>query len=95
MDTSNNVLRNGRELAARSSVHPDLEKERQNCPFSQEEITNLMDGGREKTAERRALEEYFFSFTEVRLSTDLYDNSHRYLHIFPPFLNCRNTVCSL
>ena len=57
--------RNGRELAARSQVHPDLERERQNCPFSQEEITHLIDGGRDKTEERRALEEYFFSHSEV------------------------------
>ena len=57
--------RNGRELAPRSQVHPDLEKERQNCPFSQEEITNLIDGGPDKTTERRSLEEYFFSFPEV------------------------------
>ena len=58
-------LRNGREQAARSQVQPDLEKERQNCPFSQEEVTNLIDGGAEKTAERRSLEDYFFSHTEV------------------------------
>ena len=57
--------RNCRELAPRSQVCPDLEKERQNCPFSQEEITNILDGGPEKTAERRGLEEYFFSFPEV------------------------------
>ena len=35
--------------------NPDLKKERQNCPFSKEEITNLLDGGKEKTAERRQL----------------------------------------
>ena len=54
--------RNGREQSPRSEVYPDLERERQNCPFSQEELTNLLDGGVEKTAERRALEEYFISF---------------------------------
>ena len=64
------TLRNGREQAPRSQVHPDLEKERKNCPFSQEELTNLIDGGAGKTAERRSLEEYFFGFSEV--STHLY-----------------------
>ena len=65
------TLRNGREQAPRSQVHPDLEKERKNCPFSQEELTNLIDGGAEKTAERRSLEEYFFGFSEVSRSTHL------------------------
>ena len=66
-----NSLRNGREQAPRSQVQPDLEKERQNCPFSQEEITNLIDGGPEKTAERRNLEEYFFRHKEVRMDWSL------------------------
>jgi acyl-CoA oxidase len=35
--------------------NPDLKKERQNCPFNKEEITNLLDGGKEKTAERKQL----------------------------------------
>jgi hypothetical protein len=34
--------------------NPDLKKERQNCPFNKEEI-NLLDGGKEKTAERKQL----------------------------------------
>ena len=44
------------ELAPRSQVQPDLERERQICPFSQEEITHLIDGGPDKTAERRFLQ---------------------------------------
>lgn len=35
--------------------NPDLKRERQNCPFIQEEITNLLDGGKDKTAERKQL----------------------------------------
>ena len=35
--------------------NPDLKKERQNCPFNKEEITNIVDGGVEKTKERRDL----------------------------------------
>ncbi len=35
--------------------NPDLKKERENCPFNKEEITNLLDGGKEKTIERKQL----------------------------------------
>ncbi len=35
--------------------NPDLKKERLNCPFDKEEITNFIDGGIEKTKERREL----------------------------------------
>ncbi len=35
--------------------NPDLKKERQNCPFNKEEITHLLDGGKEKTIERKQL----------------------------------------
>lgn len=37
--------------------NPDLKRERQNCPFNKEEITNLIDGGPAKTKERRELGE--------------------------------------
>ena len=40
----------------------DLVRERQNCPFDQLEITYLLDGGKDKTLERRALGEAFFPF---------------------------------
>lgn len=39
--------------------NPDLKKERQNCPFNKEEITFLLDGGKEKTDERRQLGKIF------------------------------------
>ena len=65
--------RNGREQSPRSEVYPDLERERQNCPFSQEELTNLLDGDADKTAERRSLEEYFTSFLP-EVHTYLYEN---------------------
>ncbi len=64
-EKKNSSGRNGREFVPRSQVQPDLERERQTCPFSQEEITHLIDGGPQKTKERRALEDYFFSFPEV------------------------------
>ena len=70
--------RNGREQSPRSEVYPDLERERQNCPFSQEELTNLLDGGAVKTAERRALEEYFTSFLpEVYMLRTFYYIFHK------------------
>ena len=33
----------------------DLKRERSQCSFDKEEITNLIDGGKEKTKERRDL----------------------------------------
>ena len=41
--------------------HPDLIKERSNCRFNQEEITNIIDGGIEKTKLRKKLGEYLNS----------------------------------
>lgn len=35
--------------------NPDLRRERSGCQFDKEEITNLIDGGVEKTKERREL----------------------------------------
>ena len=35
--------------------NPDLKRERKNCHFNKEEITNLIDGGIEKTKYRREL----------------------------------------
>ncbi|XP_059081404.1 probable peroxisomal acyl-coenzyme A oxidase 1 [Tigriopus californicus] len=40
-------------------VNPDLLEERMLCPFDQEELTNLLDGGKQSTEERRRLEKYF------------------------------------
>jgi acyl-CoA oxidase len=38
--------------------NPDLKRERSQCLFDKEEITNLIDGGKEKTKERRDLGKY-------------------------------------
>ncbi|CAL4062320.1 unnamed protein product, partial [Meganyctiphanes norvegica] len=43
---------------------PDLQKERANCPFDKEEITQLIDGGEEKTILRRKLEKFFLQDPE-------------------------------
>jgi len=37
--------------------NPDLKRERTNCPFDKEEVTNLLDGGVELTEDRRKLGE--------------------------------------
>jgi acyl-CoA oxidase len=48
-------------------MNPDLAKERANCPFSKEELTNIIDGGPDKTAERRRVEKMYFEHPEVRI----------------------------
>ena len=48
------------------NVHPDLAKERENCPFYQEEVTNIFDGGTDKTIERRKFEEFLLNKIKVR-----------------------------
>ena len=41
-------------------VNPDLQEERERpCSFSTVELTYFLDGGREKTEERKALEAIF------------------------------------
>lgn len=35
--------------------NPDLKRERQNCSFDKEEITSFIDGGKERTKDRREL----------------------------------------
>ena len=48
-------------------MNPDLAKERSHCPFPKEELTNLIDGGPDKTAERRRVEKMYFEHPEVRI----------------------------
>lgn len=38
----------------RSVVNSDLESERKKCTFNIQELTHLLDGGPEKTAERKS-----------------------------------------
>lgn len=40
-------------MPAKSNVNPDLERERKKCTFNTKELTHLLDGGVEKTAERK------------------------------------------
>jgi len=46
--------------------NPDLKRERATCPFDRVEITNLLDGGVELTEDRRKLEEYILSDSELK-----------------------------
>lgn len=42
----------------------DLKKERSKCSFNKEEITNLIDGGKDKTLQRRKIEKAFLADPE-------------------------------
>lgn len=37
-----------------TKINPDLVKERKTCTFDVQELTHLLDGGAEKTAERKS-----------------------------------------
>jgi hypothetical protein len=65
-------------------MNPDLAKERSACPFSKEEITNLFDGGPDKTAERRRVQNLYFDHPEVgrRILIDNYFELLELLKIF-------------
>ncbi|XP_017889643.1 probable peroxisomal acyl-coenzyme A oxidase 1 [Ceratina calcarata] len=47
------------------NVNKDLQYERNRCTFRTIELTNLLDGGADRTLERRELEEYFLSDPEL------------------------------
>ncbi|KAB7498100.1 putative peroxisomal acyl-coenzyme A oxidase 1 [Armadillidium nasatum] len=68
---------------------PDLQKERDNCPFDKEEVTNFIDGGKDKTNLRRKLEKYFLADPELqdKLSPDYLSHEDRYAN------ELRKAVC--
>ena len=49
------------------NINPDLAKERENCPFDLEEVTNLLDGGKEETENRRRFRTFLFEKIKVRI----------------------------
>lgn len=64
-------------------VNPDLQKERANCPFDLDEITNILDGGKENTEKRRQFEKFFLSKInpgEDDLFMECLSSSERYVH---------------
>lgn len=42
-------------------MNPDLQKERDNCTFNITELTNLIDGGPQKTEERKKRGDFNFT----------------------------------
>ncbi|CAG0897403.1 unnamed protein product [Darwinula stevensoni] len=58
----------------KSFVNPDLLKERASCSFNKEELTNLLDGGKEATEHRRALESYILSIPGAFEGVSKYDH---------------------
>ncbi|XP_038207790.1 probable peroxisomal acyl-coenzyme A oxidase 1 [Zerene cesonia] len=44
-----------------NKINPDLQRERDNCTFNVTELTNLLDGGPQKTKERKQREDMVFN----------------------------------
>lgn len=42
-------------------MNPDIKKERENATFSVEKLTNILDGGQQKTKRRREIGEFVVS----------------------------------
>lgn len=51
------------------SMNPDLVRERQNCTFRTSELTVYLDGGEEKTADRKSRESFFLDDPELKYQT--------------------------
>ena len=49
-------------------VHPDLVKERFESHFDPEEVTNILDGGKKNTEQRRAFENVLLQRIRVLLA---------------------------
>lgn len=58
-------------------VNEDLQREREKGTFNTEELTNLLDGGAEKTAERRELGEmkFYFNYLWLLYYVDTFHNN--------------------
>ena len=61
--------------------NPDLRRERQSCHFNKEEITNLIDGGVEKTKERRELGKKMFPYCNIFVLINLCDSNKQFCFI--------------
>lgn len=56
-------------------VNPDLAKERLKCNFNIEEVTYIIDGGKEKTLQRKKIGEFYsrrLTYLNTRIITDIY-----------------------
>ncbi|XP_054268638.1 probable peroxisomal acyl-coenzyme A oxidase 1 isoform X2 [Macrosteles quadrilineatus] len=49
-----------------SKVNEDIQRERENCSFDVSELTNFLDGGPEKTKERKEMEDFFLNDPELK-----------------------------
>jgi len=58
-------------------INPDLIKERAKCTFNTQELTHLLDGGPEKTRDRKARENYFLDDPELKYDVPLEYLSHK------------------
>lgn len=45
-----------------STINKDLQRERKKCTFKPEELTHFLDGGIQKTIDRRESGDYFLFF---------------------------------
>ena len=68
------------------NVNPDLASERENCPFDLEEVTNLLDGGKEETENRRKFEQFLFSKIKVCKFTCMLTIRNSKINKVPPFI---------
>ena len=59
-------------IQTKVDIHPDLAKEREDCPFDQEEITNVLDGGKEKTEQRRQFEDFVLEKIQVYIFNTIF-----------------------
>ncbi|CAL4142729.1 unnamed protein product [Meganyctiphanes norvegica] len=69
----------GKQVQVRFCV-PDLQKERANCSFNKEEITNIFDGGEHNTETRRKLQNIIFSDPNLQdpIPPDYMSHEQRY-----------------
>lgn len=58
-------------------MNPDLQKERRKCSFDPKELTYLLDGGQEKTAERKQREQFFLDDPDLKTDTPSTYLSHK------------------
>ncbi|XP_022915165.2 acyl-coenzyme A oxidase 1 [Onthophagus taurus] len=58
-------------------MNEDLRRERERCTFNPQELTHLLDGGKEKTEERKQREKFFLEDPELKYTTPPEYLSHK------------------
>ncbi|XP_050519552.1 probable peroxisomal acyl-coenzyme A oxidase 1 [Diabrotica virgifera virgifera] len=64
-------------MSHKNKINPDLVKERSKCSFNTLELTHLIDGGVEKTNERKSRESFFLDDPSLRSKVPLEYLSHK------------------